>query len=118
MVPKRKVGRPIAYQGDPDDSSLTDNERRRIKRRIVSPLLPVHKGRHCHWQYIRWSHISTHSPAACSLHADPHTLQANRESARRVRKKHRDSLGSMQAQVSTLDSSLVSASEQRQLLTE
>ena len=37
VQPKRKVGRPIAFQGDPDDPDLTESERRRIKRRIVSP---------------------------------------------------------------------------------
>ena len=33
---KKKVGRPIAYKGDPNAMSLTDTERRRIKRRIAN----------------------------------------------------------------------------------
>jgi hypothetical protein len=33
---KRKVGRPIAYCGDPDSPDLTPSERRRIKRRIAN----------------------------------------------------------------------------------
>ena len=33
---KRKVGRPIAYCGDPDSPDLTPAERRRIKRRIAN----------------------------------------------------------------------------------
>lgn len=33
---KKKVGRPIAYRGDPNAMSLTDTERRRIKRRIAN----------------------------------------------------------------------------------
>jgi hypothetical protein len=30
--PRRKIGRPIAYTGDPDAQHLTESERRRIKR--------------------------------------------------------------------------------------
>ena len=37
--PRRKIGRPIAYTGDPDAKHLTDSERRRIKRR--APGRPV-----------------------------------------------------------------------------
>ena len=33
---KRRVGRPIAYQGDPDAPHLTPAERRRIKRRVAN----------------------------------------------------------------------------------
>lgn len=33
---KKKVGRPIAYTGDPNDPSLTEAERRRVKRRIAN----------------------------------------------------------------------------------
>lgn len=33
---KKKVGRPIAYKGDPNDPRLTEDERRRIKRRIAN----------------------------------------------------------------------------------
>ena len=33
---KRKVGRPIAYCGDPDSPDLLPAERRRIKRRIAN----------------------------------------------------------------------------------
>jgi hypothetical protein len=33
---KRKVGRPITYKGDPDSNNLTEEERRRIKRRIAN----------------------------------------------------------------------------------
>ena len=33
---KKKVGRPIAYKGDPNASNLTEAERRRIKRRIAN----------------------------------------------------------------------------------
>lgn len=33
---KKKVGRPIAYRGDPNAPELTDAERRRIKRRIAN----------------------------------------------------------------------------------
>ena len=33
---KRKVGRPIAYCGDPESPNLTPAERRRIKRRIAN----------------------------------------------------------------------------------
>lgn len=32
----KKVGRPIAYKGDPNASNLTETERRRIKRRIAN----------------------------------------------------------------------------------
>ncbi|KAK9840565.1 hypothetical protein WJX81_001658 [Elliptochloris bilobata] len=33
---KKKVGRPIAYKGDPDAPGLTEEDRRRIKRRIAN----------------------------------------------------------------------------------
>ena len=33
---KKKVGRPIAYKGDPNAANLTETERRRIKRRIAN----------------------------------------------------------------------------------
>ena len=33
---QKKVGRPIAYKGDPSAPNLTDMERRRIKRRIAN----------------------------------------------------------------------------------
>jgi hypothetical protein len=33
---KKKVGRPITYKGDPEASNLTEEERRRIKRRIAN----------------------------------------------------------------------------------
>lgn len=33
---KKKVGRPIAYVGDPDDPNLTPEQRRRVKRRIAN----------------------------------------------------------------------------------
>jgi len=33
---RRKVGRPIMHKGDPDDPTLTEKERRRIKRRIAN----------------------------------------------------------------------------------
>ena len=33
---KKKVGRPIAYKGDPNAPELTEQERRRIKRRIAN----------------------------------------------------------------------------------
>lgn len=33
---KKKVGRPIAYRGDPNAPELTEQERRRIKRRIAN----------------------------------------------------------------------------------
>lgn len=33
---KKKVGRPIAYRGDPNSPDLTEPERRRIKRRIAN----------------------------------------------------------------------------------
>ena len=32
----KKVGRPIAFKGDPDDEGLCDDEKRRIKRRIAN----------------------------------------------------------------------------------
>ena len=32
----KKVGRPIAYKGDPNALNLTEAERRRIKRRIAN----------------------------------------------------------------------------------
>ena len=32
----KKVGRPIAYKGDPNAPNLTESERRRIKRRIAN----------------------------------------------------------------------------------
>lgn len=32
----KKVGRPIAYKGDPNATDLTEAERRRIKRRIAN----------------------------------------------------------------------------------
>ena len=31
-VPRKRVGRPLAYSGDPDAPHLTDLERRKIKR--------------------------------------------------------------------------------------
>ena len=33
---RKKVGRPIAYKGDPNAANLTEAERRRIKRRIAN----------------------------------------------------------------------------------
>lgn len=33
---RRRVGRPVAYRGDPDAPELTEKERRRIKRRIAN----------------------------------------------------------------------------------
>ena len=33
---KKKVGRPLAYKGDPNAPELTELERRRIKRRIAN----------------------------------------------------------------------------------
>ena len=33
---KKKVGRPLAYKGDPDAPELTEVERRRIKRRTAN----------------------------------------------------------------------------------
>lgn len=33
---KKKVGRPITYKGDPEANDLTEEERRRIKRRIAN----------------------------------------------------------------------------------
>ncbi|KAK9917908.1 hypothetical protein WJX75_009443 [Coccomyxa subellipsoidea] len=33
---KKKVGRPITYKGDPEASNLTEEEKRRIKRRIAN----------------------------------------------------------------------------------
>jgi hypothetical protein len=33
---RRRVGRPVAYQGDPDAPELSEKERRRIKRRIAN----------------------------------------------------------------------------------
>lgn len=33
---KKKVGRPIAYKGDPNAPNLTEAERRRVKRRIAN----------------------------------------------------------------------------------
>ncbi|BDA47047.1 probable bZIP transcription factor 11 at N-terminal half [Coccomyxa sp. Obi] len=33
---KKRVGRPIAYKGDPNSPNLTEEERRRIKRRIAN----------------------------------------------------------------------------------
>ena len=33
---RKKVGRPIAYKGDPNASNLTEADRRRIKRRIAN----------------------------------------------------------------------------------
>ena len=33
---KRRVGRPIAYLGDPDAPHLTPAERRRMKRRVAN----------------------------------------------------------------------------------
>ncbi len=33
---KKKVGRPITYKGDPEAADLTEDERRRIKRRIAN----------------------------------------------------------------------------------
>ena len=34
--PKKKVGRPITYNGDPNAPELTDAERRKVKRRIAN----------------------------------------------------------------------------------
>ncbi|KAK9803409.1 hypothetical protein WJX72_008393 [[Myrmecia] bisecta] len=36
LKPKNKVGRPIAYNGDPNSPHLTEHEKRRIKRRIAN----------------------------------------------------------------------------------
>jgi hypothetical protein len=33
---RKKVGRPIAYKGDPNSPHLTEDERRRVKRRIAN----------------------------------------------------------------------------------
>ena len=33
---RKKAGRPIAYQGDPNDSRLTPEQRRKIRRRIAN----------------------------------------------------------------------------------
>ncbi len=33
---RRRVGRPIAYKGDPDAKILTEGERRKVKRRIAN----------------------------------------------------------------------------------
>jgi len=33
---RRKVGRPIMHKGDPNDPTLTEKERRGIKRRIAN----------------------------------------------------------------------------------
>ena len=37
---KKKVGRPIAYKGDPDAPGLNEEDRRRIKRRATRVCLP------------------------------------------------------------------------------
>jgi hypothetical protein len=37
---KKKVGRPIAYKGDPDAPGLNEEDRRRIKRRATRACLP------------------------------------------------------------------------------
>ncbi len=34
--PKKKVGRPITYNGDPNAPELTEAERRKVKRRIAN----------------------------------------------------------------------------------
>lgn len=36
--PRRRIGRPIAYTGDPDAQHLTEIERRRIKRHVPAHL--------------------------------------------------------------------------------
>lgn len=36
MKPKKKVGRPITYNGDPNAPELTEAERRKVKRRIAN----------------------------------------------------------------------------------
>jgi hypothetical protein len=33
---KKKVGRPIAYTGDPNDPNLKEEDRRRVRRRIAN----------------------------------------------------------------------------------
>ncbi len=33
---RKKAGRPIAYQGDPNDPRLTPEQRRKIRRRIAN----------------------------------------------------------------------------------
>jgi len=36
IKPKKKVGRPITYNGDPNAPELTEGERRKVKRRIAN----------------------------------------------------------------------------------
>ena len=36
IKPKKKVGRPITYNGDPNAPELTEVERRKVKRRIAN----------------------------------------------------------------------------------
>ena len=36
LKPKKKVGRPITYNGDPNAPELTEAERRKVKRRIAN----------------------------------------------------------------------------------
>lgn len=36
VKPKKKVGRPITYNGDPNAPELTEAERRKVKRRIAN----------------------------------------------------------------------------------
>lgn len=36
MKPKKKVGRPITYNGDPNAPELSEAERRKVKRRIAN----------------------------------------------------------------------------------
>ena len=45
---KKKVGRPIAYKGDPDAPGLNEEDRRRIKR-CASPLV-LRAASSFHWQ--------------------------------------------------------------------
>ena len=108
-APRKRVGRPLAYNGDPDAPHLTDQERRKIKRcraslaaavlahpsHTVSKqcaflpgiLLPLSKS------------IANHALLSLCSRALPSACRriANRESARRVRAKRAELMDELQA---------------------
>lgn len=115
--PRRKIGRPIAYTGDPDAQHLTEPERRRIKRQALGAL---HSGGAMPRDAARLCCLSTVASWRCGAAPWTASLQqgatealpwwcapesavclmcrriANRESARRVRRKRQNALEDMQ----------------------
>eukprot|EP00884_Botryococcus_braunii_P011545 jgi/Botrbrau1/20391/Bobra.0006s0052.1 len=60
----RKVGRPIAYKGDPNSPALTEEERRRVKRRIANreSARRVRQKRQDHLGVLQIKVTATHVP--------------------------------------------------------